>query len=385
MKKLNIVLIAILCFGGLVASEASFAGQNVLYYFSEPGDYIGQGAEVTFTDTDGTFTISPNYANGVNLSFITPSYEHWWYLNLNAADNAVLQTGAYENTQRFPFQEPGFPGLDFSGDGRGCNTSSGRFDVLEIVRDTNGTITQLAANFEQHCEGGEPALYGQIRYNSDVPLSGKPIHITLENPLNVDKCVEATRPKGAMISVEALGISDTNGGDALNFDWSTTTGETSTGSTFSFKAPITLDNQNPVVVTLTVTDLINNSKKSVTKSVCVSDTTAPTIVINTPFPGETVHGDNLILDVSIKDKVDKNISQYEVQVGSHFLSPINPRSGRSRQQIFDAPKADGSVTTTITVNAHDVYGNSSEQSVTVNQIPTKGKANSHHFWKPRRE
>lgn len=371
MKKLNSYWILVFIFSGLLVSKVSFAGQNILYYYSEPGDYIGQGAEVTFTAADGTFTMSPSYSNGAYLSFVSPGYAHWWSLNLEAPNYAVLQTGAYENSQRYPFQQAGLPGLDFSGSGRGCNTSAGRFDVLELVRDTSGNITQLAANFEQHCEGGQPALYGQIRYNSDVPLSGKPIHINLQNPLNSNKCVEASGPNGALITVDALGITDVNGGDALNFDWSTSNGDTGTGSAFSFETPITQNSQIPVVVTLSVTDLISNSQKSVTKSVCVSDTTPPVIVINSPIPGQSVLGTNLILDVSIKDTVDKNISQYDVRVGSHFVSPIDPRTGKSRQQIIKAPNADGSITTTVTVSAHDANGNTNEQSVTVYQIPKK--------------
>jgi hypothetical protein len=370
MDKLKEVVQSLLCVFIIVCSATAFAGQNVLYYSSEPGDYIGQGAEATYTGTDGTFSVSPNYANGAYVTFIAPGYAHWWYLNLAAAGNVLLQPGAYENAQRWPFQAAGHPGLDFSGDGRGCNTLTGRFDVLEIVRDSAGTITRLAANWEQHCEGGQPALYGQIRYNSDVPLSRKSAHITLENPLNTRGCVEASNPKGALLSLNANDATDANGGKSLLINWTSTTGDNGTGPMFSFTAPLTTDLAKPVVINLTVTDLTNNSQKSATKSVCVSDTTPPGIVINSPTPGQVVRGDNLILDVSIKDTVDNNITQYEVYVGSNFVSPINPLTGRSRQQILEAPKVDGTISTTITVRARDASGNSGQQSVSFSQIST---------------
>jgi hypothetical protein len=90
------------------------------------------------------------------------------------------------------------------------------------------------------------------------------------------------------------------------------------------------------------------------------------IVINKPLPGDTVH-DNILLDVSIHDAVDKNIDQYEIQIGRYFVSDIDPRTGRSKQHIFNGAKPDGTITTTITVRAYDASGNLAEQSVTVNK------------------
>jgi len=351
----------------LAGSASALAGQNVLYYLSQPGDYIGLGAEITFTGADGTFTVSGN-SNSVRVTFIAPGYAHWWYLDLAAANGAVLQPGAYEGAQRWPFQAAGLPGLSFSGDGRGCNTLTGRFDVFELVRDATGAITQFAANWEQHCEGAVPALFGQIRYNSDVPVI-RAVSITLENPLNTRGCVEASSPQGALVSMNANDVTDATGGKSLLFNWSNTTGDTGTASAFSFKAPLSAGPATPVVVTLSVTDLTNNSTATATKSVCVSDTTPPSIVINSPVPGQIVYGDNLILDVTIKDTVDKNITKYDVFVGSTFVSPIDPKTGHARQNILAAPKASGSVALTVTVRATDISGNSGQRSVTVSQIP----------------
>jgi hypothetical protein len=369
MNKLMQFLRSTLCVFMLVGSASVFAGQNLLYYLSQPGDYIGQGVEVTFTGADGTFTASSNFSNGAQVRFVTPGFTHFWTLNLAAANNVLLQPGAHEDAQRWPFHAAGHPGLDFSGDGRGCNSLTGRFDVLELVRDAAGIITQLAANFEQHCEGGLPALFGQVRYNSDVPLSGQPVRITLENPLNTRACVEAGNPSGAAVSMSANDAADAAGGKSLLYSWSSTTGAVGTASTFSFNAPLTTDPAKPVVVTLSVTDLTNNSNRTATKSVCVSDTAAPAIAIFSPTSGQVVRGDNLILDVSIKDIVDKNITQYEVSVGSNFVSPIDPNTGRARQQILGSPRVNGAVSVTITVRARDASGNSGQQSVTFTQIP----------------
>ena len=351
-----------------VASASTFAGQNILYYLSQPGDWVGQGQEVTFTGADGSFSSPPTIPNVARVVVKAPNGMYLFTLNLSAADGAVLQPGAYENAVRAGSQGPGRPGLDFSANGNGCISVTGRFGLLEIVRDANGAITQLAVNFEQHCEGAVPALFGQIRFNSDAPVIKTP-KITLENPLNTRGCVEASNPNGAVVSMNANNNTDSAGGRSLQFSWSSTTGDAGTDSTFSFNAPLTTDPGNPAAVTLSMTDPTNNTSSTATKSVCVSDTTGPAIVIFSPTPGQVVQGDNLILDVSIQDAVDKNITQYEVLVGSDFLSPIDPNTGRAQQQILQAPQVNGSVTVTITVRAIDVFGNSSSRSVTFTQTP----------------
>jgi hypothetical protein len=59
MDKLIQLFRSTLCVFMLVCSAAAFAGQNILYYSSEPGDYIGQGAEVTFTGADAPSPCHP--------------------------------------------------------------------------------------------------------------------------------------------------------------------------------------------------------------------------------------------------------------------------------------------------------------------------------------
>lgn len=368
MDKLMQLLRFTLCAFILVGSTSAFAGQNILYYLSQAGDYIGLGEEDTYTSADGTFTAYPTVQNVARVRFATPTFSHWWDLTVAAPDNAPLLPGAYEGAQRAPFRAAGHPGLEFSGDGRGCNTLTGRFDVLEIVRDATGAVTQLAVNWEQHCEGAAPALYGQLRYNSDVPII-RAARINLENPLNTRGCVEASSPQGALVSMNANDTTDATGGKSLLFNWSATTGDVGTAPTFSFNAPLTTDHASPTVVTLSVTDLTNNSISTATKSVCVSDTTGPVIVINSPVPGQNVYGDSLVLDVTIKDAVDKNITQYEILVGNDYLAPISPSTGHARQNVLAAPKANGSIALTITVRATDVSGNTAQRTVTVTQFP----------------
>ena len=149
-------------------SPRAVAGQTTsLELKSQTGDYIGGGIDQTFTPAAGTFTASRNFNNGVNIYF--NGGPHWWSLNFAAPHNAVLVPGVYENATRWPFHSPTGPGLDISGEGRGCNTLTGRFEVLEAVYGATGEIERFAATFEQHCEGGVPALLGSVLFNSTLP------------------------------------------------------------------------------------------------------------------------------------------------------------------------------------------------------------------------
>ena len=75
-----------------------------------------------------------------------------------------LHVGTYTDAQRAAFRDPGHPGLDVSGDGRGRNTLTGSFTIPQLVVDATDAVTALAATFPQHCEGAAPALHGTIRY-----------------------------------------------------------------------------------------------------------------------------------------------------------------------------------------------------------------------------
>lgn len=142
---------------------------------SESGDYVGQGLDYYFTESDGLFTAAQSYwgnpahANrSVSLSFRAPDFSQSWYLDFSTRALGVdLQPGIYDAV-RFPFEPNGLAGLSVVGNGRGSNTLTGTFTVLDVVFGLNGTIERFAATFEQHNAGLEPALIGKIAFNSEA-------------------------------------------------------------------------------------------------------------------------------------------------------------------------------------------------------------------------
>lgn len=141
-------------------------GATFVYIDSEEGDYIGRGVQELFSLENGTITLSGNSSLiNVNAGGFTYSF--------NSQDASTLDVGIYEGATRYPFNSGSEPGLSVSGNGRGCNTLTGRFEIFEIQTDDSGNVSNFAADFEQHCEGSEPALFGVVRYNSELVSAGE--------------------------------------------------------------------------------------------------------------------------------------------------------------------------------------------------------------------
>jgi hypothetical protein len=87
----------------------------------------------------------------------------FWSAYFQAPKGMPLRVGTYEGATRFPFQSALEPGLDISGEGHGCNRLTGRFIVREAEFTDSGQVRHFWATFEQHCEGGTFAMYGDVR------------------------------------------------------------------------------------------------------------------------------------------------------------------------------------------------------------------------------
>src|SRR5205807_6754995 len=141
------------------AGSTPSAGSYV-YLNSDPGDYIGLGQTNSYTPTNSTIAVA---ANGGHLS-VTVNGVQGWTGDFQAMNTlSQLQPGYYGDLRRYPFQNPVKGGLDWSGEGRGCNTLLGWF-AIDRVTYANGSLTALDLRFEQHCDGQTPALHGAIHW-----------------------------------------------------------------------------------------------------------------------------------------------------------------------------------------------------------------------------
>lgn len=155
---------------------------NSLTFVSEAGDWVGQGETHSFVE--GVTAAASSDNRTINVAVNTT--DHWFYLDLAAPATQQLVPGVYNGAVRYPFQEPSQPGLSFYGDGRGCNTLTGTFTVTKAVYGPYGYIQEFEADFEQHCEGLEPALFGSVSISNPPP----PPAMTFDLSLNANGSVK---------------------------------------------------------------------------------------------------------------------------------------------------------------------------------------------------
>lgn len=145
---------------GVGSSAPCLVGGNVVFFHGDPGDYIAPGNRtITMGRWQGSATQN---TVRVHVDPADSTQGLWWDLDFNTTQlGQAIQVQVYERAERSPFASPGHPGLEISGDGRGCNTLSGRFQVEDLAM-SGGSLVSFTATFEQHCEGGGSALRGCV-------------------------------------------------------------------------------------------------------------------------------------------------------------------------------------------------------------------------------
>lgn len=168
-----VILASATAVGGLLSSGPAVAQTVTSGSFtmtSDPGDYIGQGQSYAYSTQAGdTLSVFGNNENRVVSVSISGANGDWWNLDLAAPSDQALAPGVYADATRYPFNAASQPGLSVSGNGRGCNTLTGSFTINEVTFGPHGYVQKLDATFEQHCEGWDPALRGQIRIDNPEP------------------------------------------------------------------------------------------------------------------------------------------------------------------------------------------------------------------------
>lgn len=136
---------------------------NYVYLQSDFGDYIGAGQTSLYTQANSQITVN---TTGGHFSLIISGNQDWHGDFQAMSGISQLRPGYYGNLQRYPFHNPTRGGLDWFGEGRGCNTLAGWF-VIDSVSFVNSILTAIDLRFEQHCEGAAAALHGSIHWTAN--------------------------------------------------------------------------------------------------------------------------------------------------------------------------------------------------------------------------
>ncbi len=142
-----------------------------LRFQSDSQDYIGAGKNELWTLVESNFTIR---GDSHDAQASASGKGDWWQLEFRAPSNGLLKVGTFINAERAPFVTGKAPGLDIGGSGRGCNTLSGQFEIKSVKWAPSGEIVAIDVLFEQHCEGGTPALRGELWITTQVGVRKAP-------------------------------------------------------------------------------------------------------------------------------------------------------------------------------------------------------------------
>ncbi len=136
----------------------------------EPSTYFGGNLHLNLTPADGPFEATHEFGH-VRI-FI--SYQGFWQLDFAAPEGKELTPGDYVDVAAYPSSDPELPGFGIT-DGGGCSDITGTFSIRESEYSIDGTVDKFAADFEQHCEGVPPALFGSVRLHSNFPTASPPV------------------------------------------------------------------------------------------------------------------------------------------------------------------------------------------------------------------
>jgi hypothetical protein len=197
---------------GLWAAPASAvpASGNYVYLQSDIGDYIGAGRTYLYTGANAQIKST---GNGLAINVNVQGDQNWSGAFLLPSAVGTLQAGYFSGLTRTPFAVPAVGGVEWSGEGRGCNMITG-YVVIDKVTLTDGALTALDLRFEQHCEGGSTALHGQIHWTSNdttaVPGPQNPPPVGLWTPPTT-----FTRPSGSYVYLQSDSNDYIGGGQSL--------------------------------------------------------------------------------------------------------------------------------------------------------------------------
>ncbi|MGH8957474.1 MAG: hypothetical protein ACRDVK_02240 [Acidimicrobiia bacterium] len=225
-----ILAFVVLAFGLSPASAVAAPEDTFVTFSGEGGDSI-TGDLTWFYDRSNSQIITSSFEN--NRVHIRINGDTFWFLDFAAPVGAPLQPGIYEGATRYPFQAPTEPGLSLSGNGRGCNTLTGSFEVIEATFGPHGFVERFHATFEQHCEGSVTS-----RALGEVLIDNGPAPELLVVEVLIDDSVLVSEIGRATVSGTVTCSKPTHANIGLTLAQRVNRRLTTTGSTF-FQIPCT--------------------------------------------------------------------------------------------------------------------------------------------------
>lgn len=154
-------------------ADRCLTGGNLAYLEGDPGDFIHPGSATIAGAKWESVATSPSYVDVARRPITDEDSWTFEFATVSSTPATPLAVGVYEGATRAAFRLPGTPGLQVSGDGRGCNRLSGRFRI-HAIDFREGRLKLLTATFEQRCQDVSGTLRGCVHFEVPPDTGPKP-------------------------------------------------------------------------------------------------------------------------------------------------------------------------------------------------------------------
>ena len=169
MQKITNVVLRLLVIIALWAFAINVMAADFVWIKSDDGSPIADGGEAFYDPTNAALTVTRNARNGFDVSYTPIDNLTNYVINFSGPDMTEIVAGQYDGVQRFPFEEPGHPGVYYIGPGSCGGNEQGSFLVHEVVYLGDGSVDSLALDLTLYCGNSLRKSDIYIRINSNVP------------------------------------------------------------------------------------------------------------------------------------------------------------------------------------------------------------------------
>lgn len=158
---LSVTAVALACSEGPTAPNTT---PTSIRLQSDAQDFVGSGKTYEYSLANALLIET---ARRDTFGIYIRGDEEWTGVFTIPNSRKRISPGTYNRATRFPYNDPGRPGMSWFGT-NGCSTLSGSFEIHGVTF-VDTTLTAIDLSFEQHCEGARAALRGSIHWRADDP------------------------------------------------------------------------------------------------------------------------------------------------------------------------------------------------------------------------
>jgi hypothetical protein len=163
-RSISIIVGSIVMVAGFLTGSASAVPVQTgsLSFSGDPGDSMSAGQSYSYdTQASDEMRVVGSGNNTVHV-YVEAADGATWDLTMVAPQGRSLTAGTYTGATIATGEPSDTPELSLEGEDRWCETVTGSFTIDDIQFGTDGYVQTLDATWEQHCNGADAALRGEV-------------------------------------------------------------------------------------------------------------------------------------------------------------------------------------------------------------------------------